>query len=89
MFDEAEDISNEDGNQEEQAPKKKKGRGGRKGLSKSIPREQVKLDLTDEEKEGAIDTFYTVIKEELDIIPAKVRVLEYLQEKAVFVDGNK
>jgi len=89
LFDEAEQIANEDGDQEAKAPKKKKGRGGRKSLSKNIPREQVRLDLTDEEKEGAIDTFYTVVKEELDIIPAKVRVLEYLQEKAVFVEGDK
>ena len=42
--------------------------------------------MTEEEKEGAIDTFFTKVKEELDIIPAKVRVLEYMQEKAVFVE---
>ena len=59
---------------------------GRKGLSKSLPRHQVHIDLSDEEKAGAIDTFYTVVKEELDITPAKARVIEYLQEKAVFID---
>lgn len=69
--------------------KKKKGNGGRKPLSKSIPREQVRLDLSDEEKSGAIDTFYTKVKEELDITPAKVRVVEYLQEKAVFIKDDK
>ena len=63
---------------------KKKGNGGRKPLSPKIPREQVRLTLSDEEKEGAIDTFFTTVKEELDVIPAKVRVIEYLQEKAVF-----
>jgi transposase len=66
------------------APKKK----GRKPLSKNLPRVQVHIDLTDEEKVGAINTFYTVVKEELDIIPAQVRILEYLQEKAVFADGD-
>jgi transposase len=89
LFDEVEQTSNENGDQEEKDPPKKKGRGGRKGLSKNIPREQIKLSLTDEEKEGAVNTFYTVVKEELDIIPAKVRVLEYLQEKAVFVENEK
>ena len=66
-------------------PKKR----GRKGLSKTLPRHQVRINLTDEEKEGAIDTFYTVVKEELDIVPAKARVIEYLQEKAVFEDNGK
>ncbi len=63
-------------------------RKGRKGLSDSIPRHQVYLNLSEAEKAGAIDTFFTVVKEELDIIPAQVRVLEYLQEKAVFVDQD-
>ena len=31
----------------------------------------------------------TLVKEELDIEPAKARVVEYLQEKAVFVEGDK
>ena len=51
-----------------------------------MPREQIFITLTDDEKAGAIDTFFTKVREELDIIPAKVRVLEYLQEKAVFID---
>ena len=63
---------------------------GRKGLSKQLPRHQVRIDLSDEEKAGALDTFYTVAKEELDIVPAKARVIEYLQEKAVFAeDGTR
>jgi transposase len=61
-------------------PKKR----GRKGLSKQLPRHQVHINLNDEEKAGAIDTFYTLAKEELDVVPAKARVIEYLQEKAVF-----
>lgn len=70
-------------------PVKATGKPGRKPLSKNLPREQVHLDLSDEEKDGAIDTFYTVVKEELDIIPAQVRVLEYLQQKAVFAHGDE
>lgn len=61
---------------------------GRKGLSKSLPRHQVHLNLSDAEKAGAIDTFYSLAKEELDIEPAKARVIEYLQEKAVFADPD-
>jgi len=65
----------------------KKNKPGRKPFSDKIPREQIFLHLSDEEKQGAIDTFFTKVKEELDIIPAKVRVLEYMQEKAVFVES--
>ncbi len=72
----------------EKTPLKKKT--SEKALSNKLPRIQIHLDLTDEEKDGAINTFYTKVKEELDIIPAQVRVLEYLQEKAVFSnDGQK
>ena len=47
---------------------------------------QIFITLSDEEKAGAISTFFTKVKEELDIIPAQVRVLEYMQEKAVFLE---
>ncbi|BCG62674.1 MAG: transposase, IS66 family [Methyloprofundus sp.] len=73
-----------DENQASSTDTKKKP--GRKPFSDKLPREQVFIRLTEAEKEGAIDTFFTKVKEELDIIPAKVRVLEYMQEKAVFVD---
>lgn len=93
LFNEAELAACESENTQEEAvdssTQKKKGNGGRKPLSKNIPREQVRLELSEEEKEGAIDTFYSKVKEELDIIPAKVRVLEYLQEKAVFAENGK
>ena len=71
---------------DEEEPKKK--RTGRKGLSAALPREQVHHCLSDEDKEGAIDTFFVTVKEELDIVPAKARVIEHLQEKAVFVDDQ-
>lgn len=65
------------------APSKKPGR---KGLSKTLPRIQVRLELSEEEKQGAVDTFFTVVKEELDIQRPKAQVIEYLQEKAVFIE---
>ena len=61
---------------------------GRKGLSKDLPRHPIRYALSEEEKAGALHTYYTVVKEELDIRPAQVRVIEYLQEKAVFLDDN-
>ena len=71
---------------ENKAPQTKRGR---KGFSAHIPREQVHIDLPAEEKAGALDTFYTKVKEELDITPAKVRVIEYMQEKAVFLEDGQ
>jgi transposase/sulfur relay (sulfurtransferase) DsrF/TusC family protein len=61
-----------------------------RGFSESIPRVQIRLTLTDEERAGAIKTFFTKVKEELDFIPARVQVIEYWQEKAVFErDGTE
>lgn len=70
-------------------PAKRKKPTGRKGLSEKIPREQVRVELTGEEKEGALNTFFVVVKEELDITPAKVQVIQYLQEKAIFNTAGK
>ena len=90
LFNEAEVLVDETPEPNE-PPKKTKKSGGRKGLSPSLPRHQVHLRLSDEEKDGAMDTFFTLVKEELDIVPAQARVIEYLQEKAVFLDdhGNR
>ena len=63
-----------------------KGKPGRKSFAGHLPREQIFITLSDEEKVGAISTFFTKVKEELDIIPAQVRILEYMQEKAVFLE---
>ncbi len=60
----------------------------RKGFSDKLPRIRVELPLSDEEKVGASKTFYTKVKEELDIVPAQARVIEYWQEKAVFDHEN-
>ena len=56
----------------------------RKGFSDKLPRVRVDLPLSDAEKAGAEKTFFAKVKEELDIIPAQARVIEYWQEKAVF-----
>ena len=92
LFNEAELLADGQGDEDDTAgedessaePKKK--RRGKKGLSPSLPRIQIHHRLSDEEKEGAIDTFFEKTKEELDIIPAQVRVIEHMQEKAVFAD---
>ena len=89
LFDEAELCCDDSEEESQPEPIKKETstiKSGRKGLSKSLPRHQIHIDLSDEEKVEAIDTFYSVVKEELDIEPAKARVIEYLQEKAVFVE---
>ncbi|MFK7856356.1 MAG: IS66 family transposase [Granulosicoccus sp.] len=97
LFNEAELLADGQGDESdqledntEQTNPKKKG-GGRKGLSATLPRIQLYHHLSDEQKAGAIDTFFEKTKEELDIVPAKVRVIEHMQEKAVFADaeGNR
>lgn len=67
-------------------PSQPKQKPGRKPFAANLPRVQIFITLSDEEKAGAISTFFTKVKEELDIIPAQVRILEYLQEKAVFLE---
>lgn len=88
IFDEAElvDCGEEVENEASETEKKHKKSQGRRPLSPSLPRFQEKIELSPEEKEGAIDTFFSKVREELDIIPAKVRVKEILQEKAVFLE---
>jgi len=62
----------------------------REGFSEKLPRIQIRLPLSDEEKVGASKTFFTKVKEELDVVPAQARVIEYWQEKAVFdQDGEQ
>ena len=67
-------------------PRNKAPRKKRKGLSDKLPRIRIDLPLSDEDKAGASRTFFTKVKEELDIVPAKSQVIEYWQEKAVFDD---
>ena len=55
-----------------------------RGFSDKLLRERIELTLSDDEKIGASKTFFTKVKEELQFIPAQLKVLEYWQEKAVF-----
>jgi len=91
LFNEAEDLADP----EQEVPKspstaESNKKTGRKPFAKNIPRHQVFAYLTEDEKKGALDTFFVKVREELDIIPAKVQILEYMQEKATFKDvqGN-
>ena len=79
-LDELDEQVGDDDQSESKPPRKQK----RKGFSEKLPRVRIELTLSDEEKAGASNTFFTKVKEELDIIPAQARVLEYWQEKAVF-----
>ncbi len=84
-FDELEQQFPEQEEAVKPSPKKRKKRDG---FSDKLPRVRIELPLSEEEKAGATQTFFTKVKEELDIIPAKAQVLEYWQEKAVFETGN-
>ena len=72
-------------------PAPKRPRKKREGFSEKLPRIRIDLPLSEEEKAGASQSFFSKVKEELDIIPAKARVIEYWQEKAVFdeADGSQ
>lgn len=94
FFNEAELLGDEDDQSSDAesgtdtTAKPTKKRGTRKGLNPNIPRVQERLLLSDEQREGAVDTFFVTIKEELDITPAQVQVIEYVQEKAVYLDED-
>ena len=78
-----------EGIEEPDAPKPARKRRQR-GFSDQLLRERIELTLSDDEKTGAIKTFFTKVKEELQFIPAQLKVLEYWQEKAVFEqDGEE
>ncbi|WP_275100507.1 IS66 family transposase [Sedimenticola hydrogenitrophicus] len=90
LFDEAElevSLSELEAQLADEEPAKKASRKKREGFSDKLPRIQVHLPLSEEEKAGASKTFFTKVKEELDIVPAKAQIIEYWQEKAVFDDA--
>jgi transposase len=62
----------------------------KRGFPAALNRVRIELKLADNEKADARSTFFTKVKEELEFIPAKLNVLEYWQEKAVFTadDGG-
>lgn len=74
--------------EEQDAPRPSRQRRQR-GFSDTLVRERIELTLSEEEKVGATKTFFAKVKEELQFIPAQLKVLEYWQEKAVFPgEGN-
>ena len=90
FFDEAElevALSDIEAQLPDEAPSKPR-RKRRDGFSDKLPRIRIDLPLCDEEKAGASKSFFTKVKEELDIVPAQARVLEYWQEKAVFDEAD-
>jgi transposase len=82
--DDGEQASDE--NDTDEKPKKPKN--SRKGFSADLPRVPHYVYLSDEEREGAIETYFSLVKEELDIIPAQVQVIQIMQEKAVYLDED-
>ena len=65
-----------------------KPRAPRQGFSDKLPRVRVELTLSAEERAGAIRTWFTKVKEELHIIPAKAEVHEIWQERAAFPETD-
>jgi transposase len=87
LFDEAElevSLDEIESQLPEDLPVRRRKKRQRDGFSDKLPRVRVELPLSEEEKAGASKTFFTKVKEELDIIPAQAQVIEYWQEKAVF-----
>lgn len=67
-----------------------KAKPRQRGFSASLLHERIELTLSDEQKAGASKVFFTKVKEELQFIPAQLKVLEIWQEKAVFErDGEE
>ncbi|UQG71367.1 transposase [Marinobacter sp. M1C] len=88
LFDEAEleveidalrDQLPDDVKEDEAPPASRKRR--QRGFSDKLLRERIELTLSDEDKVGASKTFFTKVKEELQFIPAQLKVLEYWQKK--------
>jgi transposase len=75
---------------EEDLAKPRPPKTRQRNFSSDLNRIRIELALLDEEKAGALRTFFTKVKEELEYVPAKLNVLEYWQEKAVFAtdDGS-
>jgi len=74
---------------EDDEPQSKQNKRRQRGFSDNLERIRVELRLTDEERNGAIKTFFTKVKEELEYIPASLRVREIWQEKAVFNENDE
>lgn len=91
LFDEAEleaAIDELAGQTTDDNPPKPRPKKRQRGFSDDLERRRIELCLSEEEKAGAERTFFTKVKEELEFIPARLTVLEYWQEKAVFADNG-
>lgn len=75
---------------QQDAEAQQRRRRRKRGFSAALRRERIELLLAEADKDGALRTFFTKIKEELSYIPPQLKVLEYWQEKAVFAaaDGD-
>ncbi len=97
LFDEAElesaieDLMDQAADDEADTHKPAEKKTRKRGFSASLERVRIELALSDAERAGAERTFFTKVKEELEYIPAVLKVLEYWQEKAVFAkdDGSE
>ena len=94
LFNEAEQLLDADAAADHAQPEPERTqavqkKGGRKGLNPDLPRERIEHRLSDAEREGAVDTFFTKVKEELHIEPAKACVHEHWHEKAVYEDHGE
>ena len=94
LFDEAEleaaldELTDQvDGDEDQSGQPRSKKR--QRGFSDDLERRRIELLLSEDDKAEAQRTFFTKVKEELEFIPAKMTVLEYWQEKAVFVDAEQ
>jgi transposase len=87
LMDQAADEIDDEADTHKPAEKKTRKRG----FSASLERVRIELALSDAERAGAERTFFAKVKEELEYIPAVLKVLEYWQEKAVFAkdDGGE
>lgn len=68
----------------EEAKARKQRQSRTRDFSDTLVRERVELRLTEAEKAGSTRTWFSKVKEELEYIPAQLKVLEIWQEKAVF-----
>ena len=90
LFNDVEQAADERAGDQEATPAgtSKKKPNKRKGLNPDINRVQQFINLTDEQRARAKDTFFVMVKEELDITPSKVQVIQWMQEKAVYHDED-
>jgi|TARA_R110000823_G_C15928353_1_gene499267 transposase len=83
-LDEQLDLDGTPDDQGDAAQQRRRSRKRQRGFSAALRRERIELLLADADKEGALKTFFSKVKEELSYIPPQLKVIEYWQEKAVF-----